>query len=196
MVKRSRENSVSSASDASFTADETPTGNTVSLRPADDKANTLKYTELDGRGLQAPEVMRCFLAPHREPVTFSSYEEYDIHYAKAHTNRCLDCRKNFPTEHFMGLHIAENHDPLNEARKARGEKTVSASAPIIRTVLTILFSTVASLRTVNGNAPHRRSGGCMSLINICSPGYAAKHLSITVWNAADGLANRRTMIFR
>jgi len=32
-------------------------------------------------------------------------------------------------EHFLTLHIAENHDPLNEAKKARGEKTVSLQTP-------------------------------------------------------------------
>lgn len=172
MVKRSRENSISSASDTSYPADESfLAGHPVSLKPADEKAHPLKYTELDGVGLQVPEVMRCSLPPHRDPISFSSYEEYEVHYAKAHTNRCLECRKNFPTEYVVGLHIAENHDPLNEARKARGEKIVSAPASMITMLLTTVFSTVALSKTVNENALRRRSGGCMSSTNICSLGY-------------------------
>ena len=68
--------------------------------------------------------MRCSLPPHRDPIAFSSYAEYEVHYTKAHVNRCLECKKNFPTEHYVALHIAENHDPLNDVRKARGEKIV------------------------------------------------------------------------
>lgn len=136
MVKRSRENSISSASDEPNPAGEpSSTKNLVVLKPGVEKVHPLKYTELDGRGLEVRDVMRCFLPPHRDPIAFSSYEEYDVHYAKAHTNRCLECRKNFPTEHFVGLHIAENHDPLNEARKARGEKIVSAELSMITMLL-------------------------------------------------------------
>lgn len=66
--------------------------------------------------------MKCLLPPH-QPLSFSSYEDYDVHYQKNHVNRCSECHRNFPSDHYLGLHIAENHDPLNEARRARGEKT-------------------------------------------------------------------------
>ncbi|KAK0123575.1 hypothetical protein ONS96_010554 [Cadophora gregata f. sp. sojae] len=69
--------------------------------------------------------MRCSLPPHRGTLTFASFEEYDVHYAKTHTNRCLECRKNFPTEHFLNLHIEENHDSMISVLKGRGEKTYS-----------------------------------------------------------------------
>ncbi|KAF2138145.1 uncharacterized protein K452DRAFT_201796, partial [Aplosporella prunicola CBS 121167] len=65
--------------------------------------------------------MKCLLPPH-EPLSFPTYTEYDVHYQKHHTNRCLECRRNFPSTHYLNLHIAENHDPINEARKAKGEK--------------------------------------------------------------------------
>lgn len=68
--------------------------------------------------------MKCFLPPHK-PAFFDSYDEYEVHYQQNHANRCLECGKNFPTEHYLGLHIAENHDPLNETLRERGEKTVS-----------------------------------------------------------------------
>ncbi|KAJ5573663.1 uncharacterized protein N7459_008090 [Penicillium hispanicum] len=69
------------------------------------------------------EVMHCALPPHRETLSFTSYEDYEVHYLQSHVNRCSQCSKNFPTSHFLSLHIEENHDPLAAARKERGEKT-------------------------------------------------------------------------
>jgi len=37
----------------------------------------------------------------------------------------LECGRNFPSEWFLSLHIGENHDPLGEVRRGRGERTVS-----------------------------------------------------------------------
>ena len=72
--------------------------------------------------------MRCSLPPHPQTLCFQSYEAYDVHYAKAHVNRCSECRKNFPTAHFLELHIEENHDPLIQVRKEKGEKTVGGGS--------------------------------------------------------------------
>ncbi|KAL2865663.1 uncharacterized protein BJX67DRAFT_169727 [Aspergillus lucknowensis] len=69
------------------------------------------------------EVMRCSLPPHRETLSFSSYDDYEVHYQKAHVNRCAECARNFPTDRFLTLHIEENHDSLIAARRERGEKT-------------------------------------------------------------------------
>ncbi|CEL09941.1 hypothetical protein ASPCAL13069 [Aspergillus calidoustus] len=69
------------------------------------------------------EVMRCSLPPHRETLSFSSYDDYEVHYQQAHVNRCTECARNFPTDRFLNLHIEENHDPLIAARRERGEKT-------------------------------------------------------------------------
>ena len=68
--------------------------------------------------------MQCSLPPHRGPLSFTSYEDYEVHYLQAHVNRCSQCGRNFPTGHFLNLHIEENHDPLVAALKERGEKTV------------------------------------------------------------------------
>lgn len=68
-------------------------------------------------------VMRCSLSPH-PPLSFDSFEAYDVHYQQTHMNRCAECQKNFPDEHFLHLHIAENHDPISAARRHQGEKTV------------------------------------------------------------------------
>lgn len=72
--------------------------------------------------------MRCFLPPH-PPLTFSTYDDYNVHYNKSHVNRCAECQRNLPSDHFLDLHIAENHDSLVAARKAREEKTVRIRHP-------------------------------------------------------------------
>jgi hypothetical protein len=78
-----------------------------------------------GEASQESEVMRCSLPPHRQTISFSTFEEYEIHYNKCHVNRCSECRKNFPTSYFLDLHISENHNPLVGVLKDRGERTVS-----------------------------------------------------------------------
>jgi hypothetical protein len=105
--------------------------------------------------------MQCALPPHRETLSFTSYEDYEVHYQQAHVNRCSQCSKNFPTGHFLNLHIEENHDPLASARRARGDKTVCDVAG--QTLLPDsdinmkLYSLAASLKCVTGNALLLRS---------------------------------------
>lgn len=85
----------------------------------------------------SPEVMRCSLPPHgRQPISFASFEDYEVHYNQTHVNRCVECRKNFPTPHFLDLHISENHNPLVEVLRDRGEHTVSIP---IRTLTSCLL---------------------------------------------------------
>lgn len=79
---------------------------------------------------QTQQIMRCSLQPHKETLTFSTYDDYESHYLKTHVNRCSECGKNFPTQHILDIHIEENHDPLILARRDRGEKTVS-NIPIL-----------------------------------------------------------------
>ncbi|KAM5351544.1 hypothetical protein ACJ41O_004267 [Fusarium nematophilum] len=69
--------------------------------------------------------MRCTLPPHREHLAFKSYDEYEVHYQKSHTNRCLECHKNFPSEHLLNVHIEEYHDPLVSVKREKGEHTYS-----------------------------------------------------------------------
>ena len=65
--------------------------------------------------------MRCLLPPHR-PESFPTYSTYEVHYQQVHMNRCTECEKNFPTNRFLDLHIAENHDPITATRREHGEK--------------------------------------------------------------------------
>jgi hypothetical protein len=114
MAKRSREASVSSLDEASQSATE--------LRPtsAAPVGHAAKYSQTDLQDQTAS--MRCLLPPHK-PITFSSYPEYETHYNQTHSNRCSECKANFPTAHFLELHISENHDPIIAAQRDRGEKT-------------------------------------------------------------------------
>lgn len=125
-MKRSRE------PDEDLDSDSQAGDSHVELRPV------AKFTELDtcavgddddpGRD-SSSAAMKCSLPPHRDPITFKSYSEYEAHYNKYHTNRCLECRKNFPSEHLLGIHIEECHDPLVVVRRDKGEHTVSPTPP-------------------------------------------------------------------
>jgi hypothetical protein len=65
----------------------------------------------------------CSLQPHL-PLTFSSHEDYEIHYLQQHTNRCQECQRNFPYDHYLQLHITENHDSFAAVKRHRGEAIV------------------------------------------------------------------------
>ncbi|KAF2799595.1 hypothetical protein K505DRAFT_321023 [Melanomma pulvis-pyrius CBS 109.77] len=113
-IKRSRDDSVSSSE-----APESP------YTPSD-----VKIVHLDGAAALShpPAVMKCSLPPH-QPLTFASFDDYDVHYQKTHVHRCQECRKNFPDDHFLHLHIAENHDPISAAKRDRGEKMYACLIP-------------------------------------------------------------------
>jgi hypothetical protein len=110
--------------------------------------------------------MRCSLPPHKEPVVFSSYAEYEVHYRDQHTNRCVQCRKNFPSTHLLGLHIEETHDSFAQLRREKGERTVSSRSPVPLASppafqpLTARLSTHASWKAARGNAARHRSEKC------------------------------------
>ncbi|KAK7735874.1 hypothetical protein SLS53_007251 [Cytospora paraplurivora] len=76
----------------------------------------------DSSETAAPD-LRCSLPGHLPGLAFTSYKDYESHYIKAHTNRCLDCRKVFPSSHILDLHINEFHNALTELNKERGAAT-------------------------------------------------------------------------
>lgn len=126
MGKRSRQDSSASSSPTtpSFTNIESGPSSPASV---DAPVHSTKYLQVSEDSQRRTAVMKCSLPPHRDTLAFATFEEFEIHYSKDHANRCSECGKNFPSEHFLGLHIGENHDPMNEARKARGEKTVRST---------------------------------------------------------------------
>ncbi|ODA82824.1 hypothetical protein RJ55_01333 [Drechmeria coniospora] len=56
--------------------------------------------------------MRCSLPPHSSPVLFNTFGQYELHFRQFHTNQCLECHRNFPSDHLLGVHIEEWHDPI------------------------------------------------------------------------------------
>lgn len=124
MAKRSREDfdSVSELSDSEVSTKETASIRRGILKSSDD---TISSKILHLEASEQREVMKCELPPHRQALSFSTFEDYDVHYQQEHMNRCVECRRNFPTCHFLNLHQQENHDPLVAVLRERGERTVS-----------------------------------------------------------------------
>lgn len=141
----------------------TTNGNTekMSQQPAS------KIVELDyDNGNLNTVVMKCYLPPH-PPMEFSTYGEYESHYYSTHANRCNECGKNFPSDHILGLHIEEIHDPFVAVKKERGDKTVCDLPPrlflLSKEKLTSLFpnSSHASSRDATGSAQLPRRETCI-----------------------------------
>ncbi|KAF9169477.1 hypothetical protein BGX21_001326 [Mortierella sp. AD011] len=55
--------------------------------------------------------------------TFSSAAAYEHHYETNHRHICLNCKKSFPGEKWLELHLHEIHDTLVKIKRERGEKT-------------------------------------------------------------------------
>ncbi|KAF3396150.1 Zinc finger protein 511 [Penicillium rolfsii] len=126
MAKRSRSRSRSQSPTSSLDPNSpshssSPSVSTISLTTTQPPSDRRKILHQETSSFV--EVMHCALPPHRETLAFASYEDYEVHYQQAHVNRCSQCSKNFPTAHFLNLHIEENHDSLVAAMRARGEKT-------------------------------------------------------------------------
>ena len=96
-------------------------GQNVRILPA------CKLADIDPSAVEDTGItMRCSLPPHKDERSFKTYEEFEVHYNKVHTNRCLECRKNFPSNHYLDLHIEECHDPLVAVQREKGDHTVSS----------------------------------------------------------------------
>lgn len=86
-----------------------------------------KIAELDESAVDDDNntfTMRCSLPPHRDIMSFKTYAEYEAHHNKTHMNRCVECGKNFPSEHLLNIHIEECHDAFAAVRREKGEHTV------------------------------------------------------------------------
>ena len=136
MNKRSR---VSSSSSSDSTSGHSPTANSLDNQSTNAEEHSSKYFHFSSECRRWR--MKCSLPPHSEVLSFPTIQEFEIHYHKAHANRCSECKKNFPSELFLDLHISENHDPLNASRRAHGEKTVRMHA--------ICFGSYSSLISID-----------------------------------------------
>lgn len=80
-------------------------------------------------GSDTTTTLQCSMPGHPPGLKFATYHEYEAHYNSTHTNRCLECGRNFPSSHYLDLHIAECHDALVEIRKEKGEAVVRMLQP-------------------------------------------------------------------
>ncbi|KAL1895290.1 hypothetical protein Cpir12675_003307 [Ceratocystis pirilliformis] len=91
------------------------------------KAVQLDSELLDPKGGSCPvSNMICCLPPHKDPVSFRSFHDYEAHYARDHSYRCYECHRNLPSEHLLDVHIEECHDAFTAVKRERGEKTVKS----------------------------------------------------------------------
>jgi hypothetical protein len=101
---------------------------------------------------------------------------YEHHFDTNHRHICQTCKKAFPGEKWLVLHIREIHDVLVRIQRERGEKIVSLSCKTrlcyrVGICLTInipnkrlfivQYSTNAMWTAVTGRAQHRRSDECI-----------------------------------
>lgn len=130
-MKRSREHEEEQEEESPAESPEASSDETSSVAsPEKTEFPAAKITELDESAVDSTSfiAMKCSLPGHKEPLTFTSYGEYETHYNNAHTNRCHDCKKNFPSEHLLTVHIEEFHDAFAAVLREKGEHTVSLSA--------------------------------------------------------------------
>jgi hypothetical protein len=124
-MKRSREPEEElRTTDCPTVANSEEKGSTVSQTT---HVHVSKITELDESAADESSslpAMKCLLPGHIEPLVFQSYAEYEVHYAKSHTNRCNECKKNFPSDHLLNIHIEECHDAFAAVLREKGEHTV------------------------------------------------------------------------
>lgn len=123
MGKRSRETSFSPTAEASSSP------GTVATSPDAEGQEPPSKLVIENSLQRKEAVMKCSLPPHRDGLEFDSLEAFDVHYAKEHSNRCSECGRNFPSSHFLALHLEESHSPLREALQERGEKTYGCFLP-------------------------------------------------------------------
>lgn len=66
---------------------------------------------------------RCHQGLCHGQYTFHSMTAYEHHYETNHRYICLSCKKPFPSQKFLDIHLREVHDMLVRIRRERGEKT-------------------------------------------------------------------------
>lgn len=107
----------------------------LSLDPDSDDDDDDHNTAVGGVQKADPAAMSCLL--HRERMDFPTYDAYEAHYSKEHLNRCIECRRNFPSPLYLSLHGDEWHDPFVAVKRDKGEHTVSPGAFKIIFILAI-----------------------------------------------------------
>lgn len=113
----------------------------------------------EGRERAKPAAMACLL--HRERMDFPTHDAYEAHYTKEHLNRCIECRRNFPSPLYLNLHGDEWHDPFVAVKRDKGEHTVGSSVKIAILLLVQPANTAsmhASWRAASASAARQTNG--------------------------------------
>ncbi|KJR82309.1 c2h2 type zinc finger domain containing protein [Sporothrix schenckii 1099-18] len=98
-----------------------PRAKIVGLSPDGESDNDDSIIAGEGREQAGSAAMSCRL--HRERMDFPTYDTYEAHYAKEHLNRCIECRRNFPSPLYLRLHGDEWHNPFVAVKRDKGEHT-------------------------------------------------------------------------
>ncbi|OTB20681.1 hypothetical protein K445DRAFT_313172 [Daldinia sp. EC12] len=129
-MKRSREPEEDALSSPEPEASSDKISNSASPREVE-PLPPAKITELDESAVDDDDdengtfIMKCSLPPHRDVLSFRTYTEYEAHHNRTHMNRCVECGKNFPSEHLLNVHIEECHDAFAAVKREKGEHTYS-----------------------------------------------------------------------
>ncbi|KAF9109190.1 hypothetical protein BGX27_007885 [Mortierella sp. AM989] len=95
------------------------------LRLEDENAYIPDMTEAEGAEahIRLTQPQACHYDRCHGERTFSNAAAYEHHYETNHRHCCQNCKKSFPGEKWLGLHIHEIHDVMVKIKRERGEKT-------------------------------------------------------------------------
>ncbi|KKK13413.1 hypothetical protein AOCH_002090 [Aspergillus ochraceoroseus] len=74
-------------------------------------------------------VMRCSLPPHRETLSFSSYEDYEVHYLQSHVNRCSEFTKQTYNFYIVNDGVDKQTSMLRSMHTHRRRLSATPSSP-------------------------------------------------------------------
>lgn len=60
-----------------------------------------------------------FCGEHGCQQVFRSVMKFQRHYQQWHRHTCIQCKKAFPSDHLLELHIEESHDPFFSIQESK-----------------------------------------------------------------------------
>lgn len=88
-------------------------------RARDEQSNNEFFTDLSTPSKSFP----CpFINCNQKNIKFSSQDEYEAHILGYHYHLCNECKRRFPSDAYLQVHIEENHDPFFQIKKEQGQK--------------------------------------------------------------------------
>jgi len=167
--------------------DEVPITSSLSIcQSAASPAKIVELDESDDDHHSSDSRMQCLLPPH-QPLSFANTEQFETHYAKEHTNRCTSCGKNFPSAHYLALHIDENHTPFRELLVAEGEKCSTPQKRRLHLIDKHMFPKVYNFRIIDrgiDKADSMLQTGQRRRLSTNTPGGHPRRVSVLGQNTA------------